>query len=116
MKKETFSFTKTQLGNLIKQYRERKGITTRKASKLINVPQEDIDAIEGGFALGKLISKQTGKPTTLFYTLAGLYALDTMEIFALKTHLCNMFHLEAPKKTHEEVQNKFLTEDKCINE
>lgn len=116
MKKETFSFTKTQLGNLIKQYRERKGITTRKASKLINVPQEDIEAIEGGFALGKLISKQTGRPTTLFYTLAGLYALDTMEIFALKAHLCNMFHLEPPKKAHAEVLEGFSTEDKCINE
>ena len=98
MKKETQKITKTELGNLIKEYRERKGITIRKACKLINVEPNDMEAIEGGFALGKLISKQTGKPTTLFYTLAGLYALDTVEIMTLKTYLCDLFHFAPPPK------------------
>lgn len=91
-------FSKGQIGNLIRQYRERKGITTRKASKLISVEQSEIEAIEGGYALGKLISMQTGKPTKLFYTLAGLYALDTVEILTLKTYLCDIYHLAPPPK------------------
>ena len=116
MNKETFNITKAELGNLIKEYRERKGITIRKACKLINVETSDMEAIEGGFALGKLISKQTGKPTTLFYTLAGLYALDTMEIFSLKSYLCAMFHFAPPSKNGPGGKDEFSTNElDCVN-
>lgn len=112
--KKKSSVSKKDIGNLIKEYRERKGITIRKASKLISVSIEDIEAIEGGFALGKLISMQTGKPTKLFYTFAGLYALDTVEILTLKTHLCDLYHFAPPPKNGPDGEF-FIDEMDCVN-
>ena len=89
-------YTKEYIGILIKGYRERKDISHRKVSKLINISEEDMREFEKGLGLGKLISMQTGKPTRLFYTIAGLFALDTAEILVLKTALCEVFHLAPP--------------------